>query len=328
MIDLTTTYMGLSLKSPVIAGSSGLTKHLDKLLEMERMGVGAVVLKSLFEEQIKYEIRKTHAAAGDQPGYTEADDYIRNYARSHALGEYLELIQEAKSKLGIPVIASVNCVTAEEWPAFAGQIQEAGADALELNVFALPADDRKEGQFYEQLYFDIIDQVKKQLDIPIALKISHHFSGLAAMAKKLSWTGISALVLFNRFFSPDIDAERLQVTATNMYSTPEEISTSLRWIAILSGKLRCDLCASTGVHDGLGVVKQLLAGAQAVQVCSTLYKNGLGQLGRIEQGLKDWMQSHGHRRIADFQGSMSHSMSDHPDAYLRVQFMKHFAGIE
>ena len=328
MIDLSTTYMGLSLRSPVIAGSSGLTRNIGNLQEIEARGAGAVVLKSLFEEQIKYEVRKVFSYDDMVSAYTEADDYIRNYARTHALDEYLNLIREAKKTTSIPIIASINCVSAEEWTSFAKNIEEAGADGLELNVFVIPSDVDMDGSQYEKLYFDIIDKVKKEIKIPLALKISSHFSGLGKMINQLSWTGVKGIVLFNRFFNPDIDIEKMRISAGNIYSTPEEITTSLRWIGILAGRVQTDLCASTGVHDGKGVVKQLLAGAKAVQVCSTLYKNGFGQIERINEELREWMAHNHFSKISDFAGKMSFKKSDHPAAFQRVQFMKHFAGID
>lgn len=328
MIDLSTTYLGLALRSPVIVGSSGLSRTLSNLEEIEKRGAGAVVLKSLFEEQIKFEIRKVFSFEDVQSSYTEAEDYIKNYARTQTVDEYLTLIQQAKQRISIPVIASINCVSSAEWPAFAKEIELAGADALELNVFVLPANTDTSGEEYEKLYFDIIEQVKKQVSIPISLKISYHFSGLAQMVKKLSWSGIQGLVLFNRFFNPDIDTDKFRIIASNLYSTPQEISTSLRWIGILSHQVQCDLCASTGVHDGLGVAKQLLAGAKAVQVCSTLYKNGLGQLDTIHNELKSWMEQKEFTRISDFAGKMSIKESVNAAAYHRVQYMKHFAGID
>ncbi len=328
MIDLSTTYMGLELKSPVIVGSSGLTKNIASLEKIEKFGAGAVVLKSLFEEQIRYEIHKVFSHDDMQNAYTEAEDYIKNYARAHTLHEYLDFIQEAKKRVAMPVIASINCVSGTEWPAFAKEIEAAGADALELNVFLLPADVGQEGNAYEKVYFDVIENVKKQISIPIALKVSSHFSGLASMLKKLSWTGIKGLVLFNRFFNPDIDVDKLKVVPSNLYSSPEEISTSLRWIAIMAGKVQCDLCASTGVHNGKGVIKQIMAGAQAVQVCSVLYRNGLSYLESIHQEMKEWMEKNQYQNLAQFSGKMSHLNVDSPAAYHRVQFMKHFAGID
>lgn len=328
MTDLSTSYMGLTLRNPVIVGSSGLTRTVDQLIKAEEKGAGAVVLKSLFEEQIKFEIRKVFSYDDVQSAYTEADDYIRNYSRTQTIDEYLKVIKNAKEKLSIPVIASINCVSADEWPAFAKEIEKAGADALELNIFVLPADIDMPGVEYEKLYFHIIENVKKQVQIPISLKISYHFSGLAELVKKISWSGVQGIVLFNRFFNPDFDLEKFNVKPGNLYSTPEEISTSLRWIAILSDRVQADLCASTGVHDGYGVVKQLLAGAHAVQICSTLYKNGFDQISLIINQLQSWMEKNNFSRITDFRGKMSYKKSEDPAVYQRVQFMKHFAGID
>jgi dihydroorotate dehydrogenase (fumarate) len=328
MADLSTTYLGLKLKNPLIIGSSGLTRNIDNLLTIEDKGAGAVVLKSLFEEQIKMEIRKVFTHEDMHDAYTEADDYIRNYSRHQTISDYLQLIENAKSRLSIPVMASINCVSAEEWPAFAEEIEKAGADALELNVFVLPADIDKTGAEYEKIYFDIIDVVKKKVNLPIALKISYHFSGLAELIKRLSWTEVDGFVLFNRFFNPDIDIDRFVVKPGNLYSTPEEISTSLRWIAMLSDRIQADLCASTGVHDGFGVVKQILAGANAVQVCSTLYKNGFDRITSIINDLTYWMEKNNLEKLSDFRGKLSHKKSENPAVFQRVQFMKHFAGIE
>lgn len=328
MVDVKTKYMGLELKNPLIVGSSGLTKSIDNIIKFEKYGAAAVVLKSLFEEQIKYEINKVHVDTDTLFVYPEADDYISNYARHNSLEEYLSLIKEAKAKVAIPIIASINCVSASEWTTFARKIQDAGADALELNAFILPSDFNRSAVDNEQMYFKIIEEVKKQVTIPIALKIHHYFSALAQTAQKLSWTGISGLVLFNRFFAPDIDLDKMKIVATNLYSKPEDIAMSLRWVAILSGNVQCDIAATTGVHDGKGLVKQLLAGAKAVQVCSTLYKNGFQQIELILQYLEDWMKTNNYSSIEQFRGKMSHRKTDNPAAYQRVQFMKHHAGIE
>ncbi|GAB1403667.1 MAG: dihydroorotate dehydrogenase-like protein [Lentimicrobiaceae bacterium] len=328
MVSIETKYMGLELRSPLIVGSSGLTNSLKNIEEFAHRGAGAVVLKSLFEEQIQLEI--SHTASHDIPGnyYPEAEDYISNYSRQHHLNEYLELIRKAKQKVDIPIIASINCISADEWTAFARKIEEAGADALELNVFILPSDSGHDGEENEQLYFNILDEVKKEVKIPIALKVSYYFSGLAKMMVKLSWAGAKSIVLFNRFYSPDINIDTMKVVSSHVFSTPDEIALPLRWVAMLSDRVYCDICASTGVHDGSGLIKQLLAGAKAVQIASTLYKEGFGQIDVINLELKRWMEKHGFDKIADFNGRMSLKKSDNPAAYERVQFMKHFAGID
>jgi len=329
MASLATRYMGLELRNPVIVGSSGLTHSVENVKELEKHGAGAVVLKSLFEEQIRYEISKTmNQAESHDSYYPEAQDYISNYSRMHHVDNYLKLISDCKKAVSIPVTASINCVSAEEWTAFAKRIEEAGADALELNVFILPADPNFSGEQNEKVYFDILDQVNKEVTIPIALKISYHFSGLAKTALKLSWAGAKGMVLFNRFYSPDINVENLKIVPANVFSTPEEISTSLRWVAMLSDRLYCDIAASTGVHDGKGVVKQLLAGAKAVQIASTLYKNGFGRIGEMLTYLENWMDKHNYKTTEEFIGMLSLKKTENPAAWERVQFMKHFAGIE
>jgi dihydroorotate dehydrogenase (fumarate) len=329
MASLATRYMGLELRNPVIVGSSGLTHSVENVIELEKNGAGAVVLKSLFEEQIRFEISKTmNQAESHDSYYPEAQDYISNYSRMHHVDNYLKLISDCKKAVSIPVTASINCVSAEEWIAFAKRIEEAGADALELNVFILPADPNFSGEQNEKIYFDIVDQVKKEVTIPIALKISYHFSGLAKTALKLSWAGVKGMVLFNRFYSPDINVENLKVVPSNVFSTPEEISTSLRWVAMLSDRLYCDIAASTGVHDGKGVVKQLLAGAKAVQIATTLYKNGFGRIGEMLSYLETWMDKNNFKTTEEFIGMLSLKKTENPASWERVQFMKHFAGIE
>lgn len=330
MDKLQTSYLGLTLRNPIIVGSSGLTNTMINLRKADENGAGAVVLKSLFEEQIKYEINKT-IGLGNQAGhndYPEAMDYISAYSKEHKLSEYLQLIREAKQELSIPVIASVNCLTASEWTSFAKSIEEAGADALELNVFILPSDPTHQGPETEEVYFDIARKVMDEVSIPVSMKISYYFSGLARFVKRLSWTGLKGIVLFNRFFSPDIDIDNFKVIATNVFSTPDELPISLRWVAMLSDVVKCDLSASTGVHDGTALIKQLLAGAQAVQISSVLYKEGFKIIPQMTKELENWMDKHSFKSIEDFRGKMSFKETENPAAYERVQFMRHFAGIE
>ncbi len=328
MADLRSNYLGLELRNPVIVGSSGLTNSVEKIVDIEKAGAGAVVLKSLFEEQIMMQAHKTVAQSESFYSYPEAQDYISNYSKENDVTAYLKLIREAKAAVSIPVIASINCVSSAEWLSFASKIEEAGADALELNIFVLPSDPKHEGEENEQVYFEIAMAIIKEVSIPVSIKLSYYFSGLAKTMLKLSWTGIKGIVLFNRFFSPDIDIEKFEVTATNVFSTPAELATSLRWVAMLSDRLHCDIAASTGVHAGADVVKQLLAGARAVQVASTVYKNGTGVITEMIDFLNEWMERHGYKTTAEFIGKMSFKETENPAAYERVQFMKHFAGIE
>lgn len=328
MVNLETKYMGLSLKNPLIVGSSGLTNSVENIIEIEKNGAAAVVLKSLFEEQINYAVEKTYSTHADVYPHTEADDYIRNYTRQNDVGKYLSLISDAKNAVGIPVIASINCVSGEEWSSFASSIEEAGADGLELNVFVLPSDPTKTAEENEAVYFKVIDEVLKKVNIPVSLKISYYFSSLARMAITLSWKGIKGLVLFNRFFSPDIDIENFEIKTSNVFSTPSDLALSLRWVAMLSAHVKCDLAASTGVHSGMAMIKQLLAGATAVQVASVLYKKGFKEIGSMLEELENWMERKNFNYIQDFRGKMGVEKAKNPAAYERVQFMKHFSGIE
>jgi len=320
--------MGLKLKNPLIVGSSGLTNSVENIIEIEKNGAAAVVLKSLFEEQINFAIRNTIEQDESLNLYPEADDYIRNYTRQNDVSKYLKLITDAKAAVNIPVIASINCISGDEWVSFAKSIEDAGADALELNVFVMPSDPNKSSSENEAVYFEVIDQVLSKVTIPVALKISYYFSSLAKMATTLSWKGIKGLVLFNRFFSPDIDIENFEIKTSNVFSTPAELAISLRWIAMLSSHVKCDLAASTGVHDGKAVIKQLLAGAKAVQIASVLYKKGFREISSMLEELENWMERKYFTTIDEFAGKMSVEKTQNPAAYERVQFMKHFSGIE
>jgi len=298
------------------------------LYKFEKSGAAAVVLKSLFEEQINHMIAKNIHSQGENFSYPEADDYISNYTRDNDIDNYIKLIKGAKEAVNIPVIASINCISSADWVSFASKFEAAGADGLELNIFILPSDPKRDAAQNEAVYFEIIEKVKKEVTIPVAIKISSYFSGLANLTLKLSWTGINGMVLFNRFFSPDIDIDNFKVTATNVFSTPDELAMSLRWVAMLSSRLHCDVAASTGIHDGAAVIKQLLAGAKAVQIASVLYKKDFSVIGDMLKDLESWMDKHGFENLEPVIGKMSIKEIENPAAFERVQFMKHFSGIE
>ena len=326
MVDLSTEYLGMKLKNPVIAGSSGLTNSVKSIKELEESGAGAVVLKSIFEEEIAFEYEDILKEAESKGYNLDQFDYYDYKIKEDNIDKYTTLINESKKNVSIPVIASVNCVYSHEWLAFASQLEKAGADALELNMFFLPSDFERTSEEKEKAYFQIIEQVQKAVNLPIALKISYYFSNLGPMIQKLSNTGISGLVLFNRFFSPDFDIDKFEVKSSNVFSAPSDLSISLRWIAIMAARVNCDLAASTGVHDGVALIKQLLAGADAVQVASTLYENGKGRIGEMLKTLEEWMEGKGYGSLSDFKGKMSQAKSSNPAAYERVQFMKYFGG--
>ena len=259
--------------------------------------------------------------------YPETMDFYDSYHEvDDMLTSYLKLISDSKKAVSIPIIASINCVTAEKWPYYATTLQDAGADALELNVFSLPSDLSHTPEKDEKLYFDIVEAIKDKVSIPVILKIGYYSSNLASLINKLSKTEIAGITLFNRFYSPDIDIENFQVVPSFVYSSPDELKVSLRWIALMAGRVDCDLAASTGVHDSSSLIKQLLAGADAVQVASAFYKNGKEYAGGIISGLETWMEKNNFNNLSDFKGKMSYARTENPAAYERSQFMKHFAG--
>jgi dihydroorotate dehydrogenase (fumarate) len=324
-MDLSTKYLGLDLPNPVIVGSSGLTDSVKKIVELEKYGAGAVVVKSIFEEEITMEYEKVLAEEAPSRYKDDYLDYFDFKIKEQNLTNYVKLIAEAKEKVKIPVIASINCHSSHEWSYFAGKLEKAGADAIELNIFILPSNLDKTNDEIEQTYLEIINNVKNAIKIPLAIKISHYFSNLAGAIRLLSKTGVKGIVLFNRFYSPDIDPDRMEVVSTNVLSTPAELSTSLRWIGIMANRIKCDLAASTGVHDGKAVVKQLLAGADAVQMVSALYTNGPGYLKTVIAEMEAWMKEKGYSSIADFRGKLSQEQFVNPALYERVQFMKYFS---
>ena len=327
MADLTTQYLGLELKNPLIAGSSGLSRTAKGVKEFEDSGAGAVVLKSIFEEEIVYEYEDVLKEASADGINLDQFDYYDYQIKDEKLTKYTNLISESKNSVSIPVIASINCVYSHEWIAFAKKLQDAGADALELNMFFLPSDFDRTTEEKEKAYFRIIEEVQKIVSIPIALKISYYFSNLGPMIQQLSETGVAGLVLFNRFYNPDIDIEKMEVVSSNVFSSPSDLHMSLRWIAIMAERVSCDLAASTGLHDGNALIKQILAGANAVQVVSSLYQNGKGQIQTMLGTLEEWMNGKGFNSLSDFRGKMSQAKSSNPAAYERVQFMRYFGGV-
>jgi dihydroorotate dehydrogenase (fumarate) len=325
MVDLTTKYLGLHLQNPIIIGSSGLTDSVEKIKRLQENGAAAVVLKSIFEEEITLEYEKIVAEEASKRYKDEFLDYLDYRIKSENIDSYMKLISDTKKAVDVPVIASVNCASKHEWTNFAKAFEDAGADALEVNMFFLPSNLNRTTEETEKIYFEIIDNLKTKIKIPIALKISYYFTSLAQTIQKLSASGISGLVLFNRFYSPDIDIEKMEVTATNVFSHPDELAVSLRWIAIMSNRVNCDLAASTGIHDGASVIKQLLAGANAVQVVSSVYNKGPGRIQNMLKDLKKWMISKNFNTIDDFRGKLSQEKSGNPSVYERVQFMKYFS---
>jgi len=326
MINLETKYMGLKLKNPIIVASSGLTNSIGKIKDLENAGAGAVVLKSIFEEQINNEVSDL-INRDPQNLYPEAEDYIWNYTRNNSITRHLNLLSEAKKETEIPIIASINCMSASEWTVYAKDFENAGADALELNLFFVPTSRLRSSEEIEQLYLKIVSEVKKQVTIPVSVKIGYYYTNLVSMADRLVAHGANALVLFNRFYEPDINIEKMQITSSEVFSSPADIRRSLRWIGLISSQLpKVEIAASTGIHDGEAVIKQLLAGAQAVQVCSGIYINGSQIIAGMLTDLNAFMKKQNFKKIEDFRGRLSYKNIPDPMQYERAQFMKYFSG--
>lgn len=349
MPNLKTTYLGLSLPNPIVVASSGLTKTLKGIEKCAAAGAGAVVLKSLFEERIAGEtgLLKKYA---EYAGHGEAADYLESYGMALGPKDYLTLVSEAKQAINIPVIASLNCFSHKNWGDYALKLEKAGADALELNVALLANQPNHDAPAVEEAYYRILQEVKSRVTIPVAIKIGPYFSSLAHFAEHLTrdrveapdfmvgwcgpgrsdrrivWSGANGLVLFNRFYQIDIDIEQLCLRAGNAYSSSAESHEAMRWIALLYGRVDCDLAASTGIHDGKDVIKMLLAGASAVQVCSTLYRNGLGRIAEMLDRLDKWMESHRFERLEQFRGLLSQARSERPEYFERLQYVKQLGG--
>lgn len=325
-MDISTNYLGLQLTSPIIISSSRLTSSVENMKIYARKGAGAIVLKSLFEEQILADIK---TKLDDHPmyyWYPSAADHITELSKDHGVNEYIRLIREAKEAVSIPIIASVNCISAKGWTSFTKKLQEAGADALELNIAIFPFDDSMDGPAVEETYFDILKAVKAEVTIPVSVKIGSYFSNLPRMIKRLDAEGARGIVMFNRFFRPDIDIEDMSIIYDNYLSAPNELTEPLRWIGSLSNKVSCDIAATTGIHDHEGVAKVLLAGARAAQICTTLYLNGPDMIARINEDLVIWMKKHHFNTIDQFRGKILQGR-EKTGSFERVQFMRKNTGM-
>ncbi len=323
-MDLSTTYMGIALKNPLVPSASPLSRTIDSIKAMEDAGASAVVIYSLFEEQITHEALELHYhTTAHSESYAEALSY---FPESHEYtlepDEYVEHIRRAKEVVDIPVIGSLNGVTAGGWIEYARKIEEAGADALELNVYYIPTDSKLTSLDVENKYIDILQAVKRTVRIPVAMKISPFFSSFASFAERLDRGGADALVLFNRFYQPDIDLEDLEVVPNINLSTPQALRLPMRWIAILFGKVKASLAATSGIHTSEDVLKMLMAGADITMVCSTLLKNGIGQITEILEGMRLWMEEHEYESVTQMKGSMSHKSVAAPAAFERANYMK------
>lgn len=303
-----------------------MVKHLDGIRKAADAGAGAVVMKSLFEEQFLAE------ASGQDEGSSlfgaEAADYFHAMSMSHGPRDYLQTISDVKKATDMPLIASLNCLDTRWWLDYATQLESAGADALELNIALMPVDPKTTAADIEKRYLDILRVVKQKVKLPVAVKIGPYFTALGHFSRELVKAGADGLVLFNRFYQFDIDPETRKIVPGYILSSPGEAHLTLRWIAILSGSIEADLSAATGIHDGHDAVKQLLAGATVVQVCSSLFKHGFKHIGTITGQLEKWMTDHGYASLADFRGSLNQDSSSHPETFERLQYIKALVGEE
>lgn len=323
-MSFTTNYLGMTLRSPLLVSACPLSEDLDNIRLMEDSGAGAVVLYSLFEEQL---LREQHALyfhlANASESHPEALSYVPEPDSFQTGPEgYLEHIRAAKAAVSIPIIASLNGYTPGGWTSFARQIEQAGADALELNLYYIPTDPQRPGSAVEQAYVEVVRAVRAAVTLPLAVKLSPYFSNMAHMAQQFAAAGADALVLFNRFYQPDFDLETLEVRRTVLLSTPPEMRLPLHWIALLYGRVPVDLAATTGIHTGADALKMLMAGAQVTMMASALLRYGIPHIKAIEIQMREWMTSHEYESIQQMQGSLSQQHSPDPSAFERAQYVK------
>jgi dihydroorotate dehydrogenase (fumarate) len=326
MANLETRYMGLTLKSPVIVSSSGISNSISKVKEAEKYGAGAIVLKSIFEEQIDMEADVLQSKGTES---SESFDYLQHYVTSNNLETYYQHIKAVKDAVKIPVFASINCHSNKKWIEFTQNFEKAGADGIELNIYILPVDRNKDGRDFEKNYIEIVKQVVKKTKIPVAVKLTYQLTNPLNMIDQFQSVGAKSVVLFNRFYEPDIDIEKLDMVNSHVFSSEADLRFALRWTAIAHDKVKgIDIAASTGVHNAASAIKLILAGANAVQVCSAIYQKGMGEIEKINSGIEFWMLRKGFDSIESFRGLMSYKSIPNPEVYQRSQFMKYFSNFE
>ncbi len=323
-MDLTTTYMGMKLKNPIVPSASPLSYSLDGIRRMEDAGASAVVMYSLFEEQIIREsLQLDHFLSYNTYSFAEALTYFPEMSE-YRMGpdEYLKLISQARQAVSIPIIGSLNGVSTGGWIEYARKIQEAGAHALELNIYYIPTSVDITGAEVEQMYLDVVRDVKSSVTIPVAVKLSPYFSATANMARRLVEAGADALVLFNRFYQPDFDLDTLEVVPRLVLSTSYELRLPLRWVAILYGRVKADFAITSGVHTHEDVLKGLMAGANVTMMTSELLRHGVERIGMILEALENWMEEHEYESVTQMRGSMSQQHVAEPAAFERANYMK------
>lgn len=323
-MDLGTTYLGLNLRTPLVPSASPLSEEIDTIRQLEDAGAAAVVLYSLFEEQLRRErFELHHHLTQGTESFAESLTYFPEPVDYHVGPEgYLDHIRKAKAAVEIPIIASLNGASLGGWTSYAREIQKAGADALELNIYYIPTDPEESAYAVEQTYVNILKAVRSVVTIPVAVKLAPFFSNFANMARRLEQAGANGLVLFNRFYQPDIDLRTLEVRPNLLLSTPQALRLPMRWIAMLHGRISCDFAATSGIHTCNDVLKMVMVGAKVTMLCSVLLQRGIGQIGIIEKELCNWMEEHEYDSIRQMQGSMSQRNCPDPGAFERAQYMR------
>jgi dihydroorotate dehydrogenase (fumarate) len=303
-MDVSTTYLGLKLRTPLVPSASPLSEGLDKIKQMEQAGAAAVVLHSLFEEQLNAE------SAEPRPEFrVSAEDYLKH-------------IEEAKRAVKIPIIASLNCTTLGGWIRYTREITEAGADAIELNIYKIPSNPKVTGSTIERGYIDVVRTIRLQTKLPMAVKLSPYFSNFANMAASFDALGVDALVLFNRFYQPDIDLEKMEVTPNLTLSVPTDMRLALHWIGILFGKVRANLAATSGIYQATDVIKMVMAGADVTMLCSALMRHGIPHIQKIEMEIAAWLANHNYKSLGEIKGIMSQKNCPDPSAFERAQYVR------
>jgi len=330
MIDLKTNYLGLQLRTPLVASASPLSQEIESIRHLEDAGASAVVLYSLFEEQLRQEsIELEQHLTDGTDSFSEASSFFPQPDEFRMGPEgYLNHIRRAKEAVSIPVIASLNGTTLGGWAKYARQIEQAGAAAIECNIYFIPTDPEVSSSAVEETYIDILREVKIAVKIPVAVKLSPFFSNMANMAKRLDEAGADALVLFNRFYQPDINLDELEIQPNVLLSTPQALRLPLTWIGILYGRIRANLAATSGVHGHEDVIKLLMVGADVTMLCSALLRNGIDHLEKVEAGVLEWMEKHEYESVQQMKGSMSQIRCPNPSAFERAQYMKAVKSIQ
>ena len=317
-----TKYLGLTLKSPIIVSSGPLTQNIDSLKKCEKAGCGAVVLKSIFEEQIEQDANKELESNSEYLGTSSDESFFLSSNKDFYIDKYMRLLTEAKKELSIPVIASVSAKDMASWIDYADRFIACGADAIELNYYPISSDKKVSGADVDKAAIEFAKVARDRIKAPLSIKIGYKYSSLANMISTFDRIGIDGVVLFNRFFRPDIDIDKLEFTAASAVSGEDEYAEALRWIGLMSGECSFDFCGNTGIHSGESVVKMLLAGAAAVEVCSVIIKRGFSAIGEMNGFLENWMQKHGYGAVSDFRGLLAEERRKDGYNWERTQFLK------